>query len=175
MIIIILLITSVAVPAYSHLHASSQFHEGVAAFASHLNLARDLAVRDGVDVRIRYEAQSGNIHITTDVPEPTDDVPQELADQEADTDSHIPERVFDLPSGMGVALFQVPETDNTPNPLSNDSNSNQDQVLVFHEDGSSTGAHIQLVSDDGHTQLIEIVPLTGQVLMEDQDASGTGA
>jgi prepilin-type N-terminal cleavage/methylation domain-containing protein len=161
LIFIIAILSSVAVPAYHRFKAKSVFQATVERTVSLLTWARAAAVESNSDAVLQFDHQSGTFIVSVPPRAPSEDMPAAL--QEAERLVQPPQpRTSVLGEDVAVAEFSV----NRVNPNTNTPSGIQE--IRFHEDGSSDGARIALVSADGYRAFLHVLPMTGRTVVSDE-------
>jgi prepilin-type N-terminal cleavage/methylation domain-containing protein len=170
LIIIIAIVTSIAVPSYSHFLAHTRFNSSVQEVMSLMAFARDSSVQSGRDTIVRFDHSSETFEVAVDTPDPSPDLPTALQDQNAEVQQVIPPRTATLGEDVGVVDFQVFSKGMAQgNSNSQNSQSSANSTLRFHQDGSSDAANFTIAGQEGFRADIEISPLTGRARIRDDD------
>jgi type II secretion system protein H len=167
LIIIMAVLASIAVPAYSRHLAKTRFTSAVQEVAGLFEFARGAAVENGRDVAVRYDSGAGQFMISVEVPPPSADVPTAMAaENEHRAALAAVDRQFMLPENVMVHGIE-PLAGASASPAATQ---RVDDAFRFHEDGTCDGAQIKLYSpDDGYTAVIELSPLTGRARILDEE------
>jgi Tfp pilus assembly protein FimT len=158
LIIIIAIISSVVVPSYTRFYARAKFQRTTEGVVGTLAWARNAAIENSSDCVVRFDAQSGTIAVTAEMPNISTDVPTAIQES-PETSGATEPRLFKLGEDVIVRDFTVGDTSNS-NVLGANS---QSRELRFYEDGSSNGGQMILQSADGYLARIVISPSTGKV------------
>ena len=153
------ILSAVAVPSYTRLHARAQFDGSVQEVISLFRWARENAVETGLETSVRFDQQAATFIALTQSPEVITDAPTAVMEQqEQQEQSAIPPRVYELGEDIAVADFQsYRET------LGNTSADSAGTATVrFRHDGSSDGARFLLYSSGGYRAMIEVGAATGK-------------
>ncbi|HSV72234.1 MAG TPA: type II secretion system protein [Chthonomonadales bacterium] len=160
-IVIMMVVASITVPAWARFHDRVVFERVVARVAAEVNAARESALREGAGSSVRYDAQSNALVVTTSGHVEDTDAPVAL--QELD-DARRPagERAMGLLEDVAIAEFtSYAGIDGSP--VSPEAGAD---TLRFHDDGSSDGGEILVVSATGRMARIAVLPTTGRVVVE---------
>ncbi len=159
-IVIMAVFASVAVPQYSRMLARANFDTAVQSILATLQTARDAAIRYGTDSVVTFDAQSQTLTVSVPSPALATDVPIVMQDEAAS--EPLPEpRVLNLGENITITNF---ESFDTSAPTS----SNTPAAIQYHDDGSSTGGRLVIVSAEGYAAAVEVAPATGTARVTDE-------
>ncbi len=159
-IIIIAVMASVAVPAYARLKERMQFSQSIQQAVEFFAWARQTAISTGADCTVHFDAQTETFTAMATPPPPQTDLPaamQTSAEQTQEQSSLTMQRGLSLGDKVAVQAFTV------YGPDLGASGSQQQNDMTFHEDGSSDGGKLLLVSSSGAAEEIDVASMTGQV------------
>ncbi len=160
-IFIIAIVSSVVVPAYSHMVAKARFQKSVQEVVGLLTWARNAAKQAGADSSVKFDAQSGAFAVTVESAGQVADVPTALQQTQTQEGTETQNtRTYKLDEEAIITNFTmynggVQETTQSQTSMPNE--------IRFHEDGSSNGGQFVMTGIDGHSVGINISPLTGRV------------
>lgn len=161
-IVIMMVVASITVPAWSRFHDRVVFERAVARVAAEVNAARESALREGADAFVRYDPQGNAIVVTTSGDVEDTDAPVALQER-GEVRRPAGERTTGLLDDVAIAEFtSYAGLDGTPPSAS----AGQDTIR-FHDDGSSDGGEIVVVSATGRVARIAVLPSTGRVIVEE--------
>jgi Tfp pilus assembly protein FimT len=165
LIIIMAVISSVAVPAYSRFYAHAKFLQSVQQVSSLLTWARDAAMQSEGESTVRFDPQTAAFTVTVETPDTSGDQPAAVQDSTEPPALQSESHATTLGENVTVADFSVLD----PLAGSNQTTSARTQgpELRFHEDGSADAARLVLASAEGYHALLEVVPTTGRVVVTD--------
>lgn len=168
LIIIIAVLSSVAVPRYARFYARVRFDGTVQKVVSFLAWVREMAREQGADMVVQFDPQTETFTALLQRADDSADMP--IALQDAQGTPLPPEpRTLTLDEDVTVAEFAVYDRSTSIGTLNSPGNGRNQ--IRFHEDGSADAARLLLRSMDGYETLLEIVPLTGRVVVADEEAS----
>lgn len=166
LIIIIAVLSSVAVPRYARFYARTKFQQSVQAVVGLLAWAREAAIQTGADNLLRFDAQTETFLVTVETPRLEDDLPTALVGA-SDAADLLEPRALTLGENVVVRDFAVYNL-RPPSAAATADRPSMPQ-LRFREDGSCDGARFLLLSQDGYRAEIEVAPLTGRVVVHDEE------
>ncbi len=161
LIIVMALLSSVAVPAFSRLRDRAAFEAKVAQVMSFFTQTRAQAIELGMQVEVRFDPQSESFTARGDTTMTGQDLPTDIA-ATSETATVLYERSLALPSDYRIEDLQV----FGPEAVAGTMASRTETVLYFHEDGTCDGLRFTLVRDTGHAAVITLWPTTGAVDVE---------
>lgn len=167
-IFIIAIVSSIVVPAYSHMVAKARFQKSVQSVVELLTWARNAAKQAGADSSVKFDAQSDTFAVTVESAGQVADLPSALQQtQTQETTDAQNSRMYKLDEEAIITNFTVynggvQETAQAQTGMPNE--------IRFHEDGSSNGGQFVMTGIDGHSIGVNISPLTGRV--ETVDSNG---
>jgi Tfp pilus assembly protein FimT len=164
LIIIIAVLSSVAVPRYARFQARVRFEGTVQKVVNFLTWAREMAQEQGVEMVVQFDPQSETFTALLQQVEDLADMPIALQDAQGTPLPPQP-RTLTLREEVSVAEFAIDERATSTGLLHSFHNGRNE--IRFHEDGSADSARILLRSIDGYEALLEVVPLTGRVVVTD--------
>lgn len=158
-IIIMAVLSAIAVPSYTRLHARAKFDGGVQEVISLFRWAREMAVESGFETTVRFDQQSATFIATVQQMEPLMDAPTAVLEQQEREEQPItPPRIYEIGEDLAVADFQSYRESSTLESRQ----SFEDTLVRFLHDGSCDGARFVLVSSEGHRAIVEIAAPTGK-------------
>ncbi len=167
LIIIIAIISAIAVPAYARFLIQARFQNSVQNTVSLLTWAREAAVQAGSDSIVRFDAQTESFLVTVEPQSPVSDLPTALQEAQ-ETSPTSNSRGYRVGEDIAVANFTV--YDSTAG-VSGGGLIAPATELKFHEDGSTNGGRLVMVSQSGYASAIEISPVTGRVSAVDTNGN----
>jgi prepilin-type N-terminal cleavage/methylation domain-containing protein len=166
LIIIMAVLSSVVVPAYSRLRDQSAFDAHIGDLVGFLAQMRSLAVEQGCDVELTFDAQSESFRARAETGDLSGDLPTVMAGTLEATPTAL-ERTFTFPEDFAVADFQV----FGPEVYLNAAASAQQATIRFHEDGTSDGMRFVVQRATGQSATITVWPSTGLAEVESGNVS----
>jgi len=139
LIIIMAVLSSVAVPAYSRFRAATAFDVRVGELVGFLSSARALAIETGSDVRVTFDAQSDTFQMEARSGEAVDDRPTAMTDV-AENGPAPARMTFAFDGTFAVANFEVFGPELATDPKASESQT----TVVFHDDGTSDGVRFDI-------------------------------
>lgn len=161
LIIIMAILSTVVVPAYSRLRDRADFETQLSKVQGFFAEARARAIELGADVEVRYDTQSETFVASAPATLSTNDVPTAIA-EEPDTLPVAYQATLALPRDyriMDVDIFG-------PEVGMHARDNRADSVLYFHEDGTSDGMRCTVSRDTGAAATVTIWPSTATVDIE---------
>jgi type II secretory pathway pseudopilin PulG len=169
MIIIIMVLSSVAVPTYARFRQRVQFQQSVQSVVALLASARDTALRSGQDVDVRLDAQTETFTVDVPAPEDIGDLPAALQENQPSAALAAPAPYAMDPETaiVDVVRYGAQSTAAVP------TDARAAATLVqFHEDGSADGARFTLASMRGYQATVEVLSTSGQAAVSDDSTTG---
>jgi Tfp pilus assembly protein FimT len=163
LIIIIAIISAIAVPAYARFLVQARFQNSVENTVSLLTWARDAAVQASSDSVVRFDSQTESFQVTVEAQSAPIDLPSAMQETQETTPAST-SRGYKLGEDIAVTNFAV--YDNGTDTSGGNTGASATE-LRFHDDGSSNGGRLTMVSMDGYSTAIEIAPVTGRVSTAD--------
>ncbi len=166
LIIIMAVLSSIAVPTYSHFKARMEFAASVREVVGLFAYARDAAVQNDTECTVHFDAQSATFVVTVEEPPLISDAPTALVDTQ-DTAQSAPEsqRVV-LGEDVAVGNFSVQSVDD---PQGTINQTGTVSTVVFRPNGTSDAAQFTMAAVEGFTSRLSLVPTTGLVVVADGD------
>lgn len=162
-LIIIAIMSSLTVPYYARFRDRADFDRSVSILEGELNNARHSAIQTGADCVVRFDPQIDVFTIAVEVPEAQSDTPAAMQDQ-PDALRIPPPKSVNIGDNIGVQEFRPLINHDSQ---SNDTTENRAMTeMRFHEDGSSDGGTITLISPHGFAAQIQITPQSGAVRVQ---------
>lgn len=159
-VIIMAVVSSAAVPAYSRVVQRVAFRQAVTDVADLLAWSRYQASASGASVAVHIDAQRDELSCEPAAPPGDLDLPVELSTGSADARQPSVRRVR-LPEDVRIVEVRKASegsgTADTPGKV--------DTLVTFEDDGSCEGAAIQIVSRHGYNADLEVAAATGRVFI----------
>jgi type II secretory pathway pseudopilin PulG len=159
-VIIIAVVSSAAVPAYSRLVQRVAFRQAVTDVADLLAWSRFQASSTGAPVEVHIDAQRDELSCEPAPPPGDADLPVELSDKSGEARQPSGRRV-QLPDDVRIAEVRTASEGSGAAPTAGD----VDTLVTFEDDGSCDGAGIKIVSRHGYTADLEVAAATGRVFV----------
>lgn len=153
-VVIMAVFASVAVPQYLRMLARANFDAALANIVAALQTARDLAIRYAADSAVTFDAQSQTLVVSVPNPAPSMDAPIVMQDQASAEPAPEP-RVLNLGEAVTITNFEPFDASGAGSAAASAT------AIQFHDDGSSTGGRLTIVSADGYAAAVEVAPATG--------------
>ena len=166
LLIIIAVLSAAAVPYYARLRDHADFQRAVGILQGELADARNAAIQAGADCIVRFDPQIDVFEVIVEVADPSADSPAAMLDQSEQV--HIPPpRTVGL--GEDIAVQEFRPLINQDSQLTNSAENRALTEIRFHEDGSSDGGSIVLISPHGYGARLQIAPQTGAISVQQQE------
>jgi Tfp pilus assembly protein FimT len=167
LIIIMVVLSTVVVPAYSRLREQAAFDAYMGDLTGFLAQMRAIAVEQGCDVELTFDLQSDTFTARAETGDQSGDMPTAMTGT-SEASPVLVERSFVLPDEFAVRDFQV----FGPDLYATATVAGRETVVMFHEDGTSDGMRFTVDRDTGQTATITLWPTTGLAEVESGDVSG---
>ncbi len=160
LIIIMAVMSSVIVPAFSRLRDRASFDTRIGQIIAFLSEARARAMELGTDVELRYDEQSASFTAYGQTVLSSADMPTELAET-SETAVAAYQRTFVIPSD-----FRVGDVTAFGPELNTGVLSGPQVVVRFHPDGTCDGLRFTIVRETGEAAVLTMWPTTGAIDVE---------
>lgn len=160
LIIIMAVLSTVVVPAYSRLHDRAVFDSRIAHVTGFLMQARAQAIELGTEVEVRFDPQTESFTARADTVITGEDMPTALTNV-TDAVAVSYDRDFSLPADYRIVDVQVFGPDLVSSGLTG-----AETTIHFREDGTCDGIRFTVVRETGHGAVITLWPATASVDVE---------
>ncbi len=161
LIIIIAVLSSMVVPAYTRFLARAEFDKTVQQVLGFLSAARGAAISSGSDCTVAYDPGQGAFIASGGIAVRDTDVPVAIEEKGTSLAGVAVEPLF-LNPDVAEADLQAGGGQGGAGSTRNDL-----PRIVFHEDGSSNGAQITIAAASGYGVRMLVIPATGRVERQD--------
>jgi Tfp pilus assembly protein FimT len=162
LIIIIAVFAAAVVPSYSRMFARTRFENDVREVRDLFAHARERAIARDTTAQLMFDAQTQTFAVMVNAAPPPTDQPIAFADDpqimNAASQSEPP-KGYTLPADVRVESFAVGGTGGNAGTGSS--------AIRFRSDGTCDGAQLRMVSENGYTADLLLMPATGQIKVED--------
>jgi len=161
LIIIMAVMSSVVVPAYSRLKDRAAFQTRIAAVVGFLSEARSRAIELGTPIQVRYDPQSDTFTAQGETTFEAADLPTDVSST-TEAAAVAYQRTLTLPEDCRILDL----TAFGPEIVYSNVLSQQETVIYFREDGSCDGLRFTLLRETGDAVTITLWPATGTIDVE---------
>lgn len=163
-ILLIAVMASIVVPAYSRFYAKSQFENTARQVQDIFAFAREQAIFRDTTVTVTYAPQNHAFLAQVAPPQPQTDLPVALLSGDSPNGGMASggesQKSYQMDPDVNIGAFSV---SNNPNSSTGADGSGSGTVLHFLSDGTVESATLTITSADGHVAQFQLWPATGRL------------
>jgi type II secretory pathway pseudopilin PulG len=161
LIVIMAVLSTVVVPAFSRLRDRAVFETHVGRVTSFLTQARAQAIELGTEVEVRFDPQTETFSARADSAVAGEDLPTALANI-PDAATTVYDQTLALPEDYRILEVEV----FGPDALAGELASGRETVLYFREDGTCDGLRFTVLRENRYAVVVTLWPATASVDVE---------